>query len=76
MILYDFVDYILLWCDENVVWLLGLVYVWLLYEETVANTGFLAQASMPRLGETNRSSPKLFYANGRLGDSSAFLSKV
>jgi len=27
-------------------------------KRTVAGTGFLAQASMPRLGETNRGSPK------------------
>ena len=30
--------------------------------------GFLAQASMARLGEINRGSPKMFHASGRSGD--------
>jgi len=42
----------------------------------VAGTGFLAQASMPRLSETDRGSPKLFYANGRSGDLASFFSEV
>jgi len=42
-------------------WPLGLMFAWLLCGWTVAGTGFLAQASMPRLGETNRGSPKHFF---------------
>jgi len=55
MLLYDFVVCILLWVDENAVLDFGIVFVWLLHEGTVAGTGFLAQASMPRLGETSPS---------------------
>jgi len=75
MLLHDFVVGMLQWVDENVVLAFGIVFVWLLREGTMAGTGFLAQASMFRLGKTNRGSPKLFCANGRLGDSSAFLSE-
>jgi len=34
----------------------------------MVSTGFLAQASMSRLGEINRGSPKLLYARSRSGD--------
>ncbi|QCD86083.1 hypothetical protein DEO72_LG3g604 [Vigna unguiculata] len=34
----------------------------------MANSGFLAQASMSRLGEINRGSPKRFHVSGRSGD--------
>ena len=34
----------------------------------MVGTGFLAQASIPRLGEINRGSPKLLYARSRSGD--------
>jgi len=34
--------------------------------------GLLAQASMPRLDEINRGSPKVFYANSRSGDQPCF----
>jgi len=51
------------------------MFAWLFCEWTMADTGFLAQASMPRLGETNRVSPKLFYANGRSGDLISFLAR-
>jgi len=34
----------------------------------MTRTDKLAQASMSRLGEINRGSPKLFSANGRPGD--------
>jgi len=34
------------------------VFVGLLYERIVVSTGFLAQASTSRLGETNKGSPK------------------
>jgi len=36
------------------------------------DTGFLAQASMSHLGETNKGSPKIFYSNCRSGDKSSF----
>ena len=36
------------------------------------STGFLAQASLPRLGEISRGSPRLFYASRRLGDQLCF----
>jgi len=38
----------------------------------MAGTGFLAQASMLRLGETNRGSPKHFCASSRPGDLVSF----
>jgi len=41
----------------------------------MVGTGFLVQASMPRLGETNRGSPKLFCAYGRSGDLVSFWAK-
>jgi len=39
----------------------------LLHERTMMGTGFLAQASLSRLGEINKGSPKLLHANGRSG---------
>jgi len=42
------------------------------HEWTVVNTVFLARASVSRLGETNRGSPKLFCANCRSGNWSSF----
>jgi len=35
---------------------------------TEANSGFLVQVSMSRLGEFNKGSPKLFHASGRSSD--------
>jgi len=43
--------------------------------KTVARPANLTQASQSRLGETNRDSPKPFYARGRPGDSIFFLSE-
>jgi len=37
-------------------------------ERTVAGTGFLAQASMPHLGKTDRGSPKFSCTKGHPGD--------
>jgi len=42
--------------------------VWLLHERTVVGTGFLAQASMSRLSEIYKGSPKVFYVSSRWGD--------
>jgi len=42
------------------------------HERTVVSTGFLVQASMSRLGEINRGSPKLLHASGRSGDPRLF----
>jgi len=39
----------------------------------MARTDKLTQASMSRLGEINRGSPKLFSTNSRLGDPLCFL---
>ena len=47
-------------------WLCG--NIGLLHERTMVGTSFLAQASMSRLGEINRGSPKLLHASGRSGD--------
>jgi len=47
-----------------------------LHEGTVAGTDFLAQASMSRLGETNKGSPKLFCANCLSSDSSSFWERI
>jgi len=38
------------------------------YARTMVNSGFLAQASMSRLGEINKGSPKLLHTSGRSGD--------
>ncbi|QCE03030.1 hypothetical protein DEO72_LG8g1047 [Vigna unguiculata] len=43
--------------------------------KTMARPANLAQASQSRLGETNRDSPKPFYARGRPGDPLFFLSE-
>jgi len=45
---------------------------WLLHERTVVSTGFLAQASLPLLGEINRGSPRLFHMSCRSGDQLCF----
>ena len=45
---------------------------WLLHERTVVSTGFLAQASMSRLDEINRGSPKLLHASSHSGDPRSF----
>ena len=39
-------------------------------------TDFLAQASMSRLGEINRGSPKLLHANDRSGDPRPFFERA
>jgi len=44
----------------------------LLHERTMGSIGFLAQASMSRLGEINRGSPKLLHASSRSGDPRSF----
>jgi len=41
----------------------------------VVNTDNLAQASLPRLGEMSRGSPKAFYASCRSGDQTLVLSE-
>jgi len=38
----------------------GVLECWLLHEGTIVSTGFLAQASVSRLGEINRGSPRPF----------------
>jgi len=43
--------------------------------KVVARSANLAQASQSRLGETNKDSPKPFYARGRLGDPLFILSE-
>jgi len=42
------------------------------HERTVVSTGILAQASMSRLGEINKGSPKLLHASGRSSDPRPF----
>jgi len=44
----------------------------LLHERIVLSTGFLAQASMSRLGEINKGSPKLLHVSSRSGDPRSF----
>jgi len=39
---------------------IGVLECWLLHEGTVVSTGFLAQASVSRLSETNRGSARSF----------------
>jgi len=56
---------------NSVIELLVTCYVFV-HERTVVSTGFLAQASMSRLGEINRGSPKLLHASGRSGDPRPF----
>jgi len=46
--------------------------VGLLHERTMVNIGFLAQASMSRLGDITIASPRLFYASYRSGDQPYF----
>jgi len=41
------------------------MFVRLLHERTMVSTGFLAQPSMPRLGEINRGSPRPFHVSFR-----------
>ena len=53
-------------------WAVGIAFVWLLHEKIVVSTGFLAQASVSRLGEINRGSPKPFYASCRSSDQPCF----
>ncbi|QCD78899.1 hypothetical protein DEO72_LG1g2535 [Vigna unguiculata] len=43
--------------------------------QTVADTDRLAQASLPRPGETCRGSPRAFCTSGRPSDQSVFLSE-
>jgi len=45
---------------------------WLLHERTMVSIGFLAQASLPRLGKINRGLPRLFHASGHSGDQLCF----
>jgi len=61
------------WCEHvnSVIELLGICCVFV-HERTVVSTGFLAQASMSRLGEINRCSPKPLHASGRSGDPRLF----
>jgi len=56
---------------NSVIELLGICCVFV-HEQTVVSTGFLAQASMARLGEINICSPKLLHASGRSGDPRPF----
>jgi len=46
-----------------------------LHERTMASTGFLTQASLPRLGEISRGSPRTCCSNCRLDDEFLFLSE-
>jgi len=39
-----------------------------MHERTVVSSGFLAQASLSRLGEINRGSAKMFHVSGRSSD--------
>jgi len=39
-----------------------------MHERIVVSSGFLGQASLSRLGEINKGSPKMFHASGRSGD--------
>ena len=48
-------------------WIFGMFREW-----TVARVVNLTQVSLPRLGEVNRDSPRLFHANGRSGDQLSF----
>jgi len=48
---------------------------WLSLERTVAGTGFLAQASLPRLGEISRGSPRTCCSISRLDERFLFLSE-
>ena len=61
------------WCEpvNGIVELFGTCCV-LVHERTMVSTGFLAQASMSRLGEINRGSPKLLYARSCSGDPHCF----
>ncbi|QCD96828.1 hypothetical protein DEO72_LG6g1538 [Vigna unguiculata] len=40
--------------------IIGVLECWLLHEGTVVSTGFLAQASVSRVGEADRGSPRSF----------------
>ena len=58
------------WCKPAYGSIEPFVTCWVfVHERTVVSTGFLTQASIPRLGEINRGSPKLLHASGRSGDS-------
>ena len=66
--------YCMIWLDGMLLGVYEMLLCWfggiigLLHERTVVGIGFLAQASMSRLGEINGSSPKLLYARSRSGD--------
>jgi len=57
------------WCKPAYGSIEPFVTCWVfVHERIVVTTGFLVQASMSRLGEINRGSPKLLHTSGRSGD--------
>jgi len=62
-----------MWCEPVYDNFEPLAICWVVvHERTIVSTGFLAQASMSRLGEINRGSSKLLHASGRSGNPCPF----